>query len=61
LRQLIEEMAENAGRVHSLLESIEENCNSGILTFDDIATLTQYCLAYNENVFSVLDKMSEYD
>ena len=53
---IVERIADNAGRVHSLLEAIEEACCGETLTLDEIRALSQYALAYSDNVFSELDK-----
>jgi hypothetical protein len=54
LEHLLDEIAENAAMVHSLLESIEDNCFSESITFDDLRALSQYGLAYNQNIFLLL-------
>ena len=58
MENIIEDIAESAGRVHSLLEAIEEGCCSELITLDEISALSQYALAYIENVFSKLDNLS---
>lgn len=57
MAEMIERIADNAGRVHSLLEAIEESCCAENMTFDEVRALSQYALAYTENVFSELDKL----
>lgn len=54
MEHLLDEIAENAAMVHSLLESIEDNCFSESITFDDLRALSQYGLAYNQNIFLLL-------
>lgn len=57
MEQIVERIAEHAGRVHSLLEAIEEGCCADMITLDEIRALSQYALAYTDNVFSELDKL----
>jgi hypothetical protein len=58
LKSVVDNIAENAGRAHSLLEAIEESCCAENITLDEIRALSQYALAYIENIFSSLDDFS---
>lgn len=55
MEEIIEAIADDAGRAHSLLETIDEGCLSESITTDDIRVLSQYALAYLDNVFAGLD------
>jgi hypothetical protein len=56
IMSMVDKIAENAGRVHSLLEAIEESCCAESITLDEVRALSQYALSYNELVFLELDK-----
>lgn len=58
MEAIIEKIAENAGHAHSLLVAIEEGCCNETIELDDVCTMSQYALAYIENVFKNLDKLS---
>jgi hypothetical protein len=58
METIVEELADNAGRVHSLLESIDDLCVDSDIPLDEIRALIEYALAFNENVFRSLDKLS---
>jgi hypothetical protein len=58
METIIEKIAENAGRAHSLLEAIEEGCCDETIELDDVCAMSQYALAYIENVFKNIDKLS---
>lgn len=58
MEAIIENIAENAGRAHSLLEAIEAGSCSGEIELDDINVMSQYAMAYIDNMFKSLDKLS---
>ena len=58
METIIEKIAENADRARSLLEAIEEGCCNETIELDDVCTMSQYAMAYIENVFKYLDKLS---
>jgi hypothetical protein len=58
MESVVDNIAENVGRAHSLLEAIEERCYAENITLDEIRALSQYALSYIDNVFSSLDKLS---
>lgn len=58
MESIIENIAENAFRAHSLLEAIEEGSCNETIELDDIGAMSQYARAYIDNVFKSLDKLS---
>lgn len=54
---VIDNIAENAGRVRAILEAIDDTCCVGDITLDEVRALSQYALTYNEKVFICLDKL----
>jgi hypothetical protein len=58
METIVEELADNAGRVHSLLESVDDLCVDSDIPLDEIRALVEYALGFNEAVFKTLDKLS---
>lgn len=59
MEDIVESIAENAGRAYLLLEAINDGCLDEAMTLDEVSALSQYALAYVERVFMDLDRLIE--